>query len=206
MQVNPNALSVAPKDQREEGPISGKRVPESFLAALVRDDPLYRSGRKQTTDEAQRAVRPWRAGGLARSTAYPEERSDEEPMAKLRREALQACILQQTGWIHGPPLDLSARRAFGMTERGRPCSVVLQPPRHSGHWGGRKLLVMTPRAKHLHRVLRLDNLVDEAMTYIDAPRIRTRETANQLLKMGRGLERVLSQYREQSLCLGFKPG
>jgi len=55
-------------------------------------------------------------------------------------------------------------------------------------------------------VLRLDNLVDEAMTYIDAPRIRTRETANQLLKRGRGLERVLSQYREQSLCLGFKSG
>jgi hypothetical protein len=58
---------------------------------------------------------------------------------------------------------------------------------------GPALLVVRPHSENLDRPLPLQDLVDEPVLGVDAPRVSAREVADELLVTRRGLERVATE-------------
>lgn len=60
---------------------------------------------------------------------------------------------------------------------------------------------MSPHPDHFHGAFSFENLVHEAMLYVDPPRKGARKIADELLEGGRVSEGVLSEKVEKELCL-----
>jgi len=59
---------------------------------------------------------------------------------------------------------------------------------------------VSPQPKNLHDAFLLKNLIDEAMLYVDAPRVGTFQVADELLERRGVSKRVLGEQGEEFLC------